>query len=188
MSTSADTNPFFSASFSKKNRLGRALWSVVDTLFIKPSPRPLHGWRAFWLKLFGAKLGYSCHVYPKAKVWAPWNLVCGNNIGIADEAIIYNPSPITLGDYVTVSQQAYLCGASHDAMDPDFPLIHAPIVLKDRSWVCARATVQMGVTVGEGAVLGLGGVATKNLEPWTIYAGVPAKPVKKRTLNPGNKG
>ena len=176
---------FHNPAFSRKNRLGRLTWSLVETLLFRPSPRPMHRWRCFLLKLFGAELGTNVAIYPKTRIWAPWNLTCGNNIGIADEAIIYNPSPITLGDYVTVSQQAYLCGASHDALDPEFPLIHAPITLKDHSWVCARSTVQMGVTVHEGAVLGLGGVATRDLEPWTIYGGVPAKAIKKRVVSKG---
>jgi putative colanic acid biosynthesis acetyltransferase WcaF len=48
------------------------------------------------------------------------------------------------------------------------------------SWVCARASVSPGVNIGEGAVLGLASVATRDLEPWTVYAGVPAQPVKQR--------
>ena len=176
----AADNSFHQPSFPLANRIGRAAWGVVDLLLFKPSPRLLHGWRTWLLRLFGARLGSNVHVYPKSRIWAPWNLTCGDYCGIADGAIVYNPSTITMGNYVTISQQAYLCGASHDPMDPDFPLVHEPIVLKDHAWVCARATVQMGVTLGEGAVLGLGGVATRDLEPWTIYAGVPARPVKKR--------
>jgi putative colanic acid biosynthesis acetyltransferase WcaF len=52
------------------------------------------------------------------------------------------------------------------------------------AWVCARASVAPGVNVGEGAVLGLGSVATRNLEPWTVYAGVPAVKVKDRRQFP----
>jgi putative colanic acid biosynthesis acetyltransferase WcaF len=48
------------------------------------------------------------------------------------------------------------------------------------AWVCARASVGPGVRVGEGAVLGLGSVATRDLEPWGVYAGVPAVKVKER--------
>jgi putative colanic acid biosynthesis acetyltransferase WcaF len=48
------------------------------------------------------------------------------------------------------------------------------------AWVCARASVAPGVQVGEGAVLGLGSVATRNLDPWTVYAGTPAVKVKER--------
>jgi putative colanic acid biosynthesis acetyltransferase WcaF len=53
----------------------------------------------------------------------------------------------------------------------------------DHAWICARATVQPGVNVGEGAVLALGSVATKFMEPWTVYGGVPARKIKKR-VNP----
>ncbi|HEY9825446.1 MAG TPA: hypothetical protein V6D19_08365 [Stenomitos sp.] len=101
-------------------------------------------------------------------------------MAIADEAIIYNPSLVFLGSHSIVSQQAYLCGASHDYNDPTFPLISAPIYMEAYSWVCARATVQMGVTLAEGSILGLGSIATKNLESWTIYAGIPAKKIKSR--------
>ncbi len=48
------------------------------------------------------------------------------------------------------------------------------------AWICARACVSPGVDVGEGAVLGLALVATRDLEPWGVYAGVPAVKVKER--------
>ena len=48
------------------------------------------------------------------------------------------------------------------------------------AWVCARASVAPGVNLGEGAVLGLGSVATRNLDAWGVYAGVPALKVKER--------
>lgn len=79
-----------------------------------------------------------------------------------------------------ISQEAYLCGATHDLESPGFNLIAAPIVIGRRAWICARSTVQPGVRVGEGAVLGLGGVATRDLAPWTINAGVPARKIGVR--------
>ena len=48
------------------------------------------------------------------------------------------------------------------------------------AWICARACVAPGVNVGEGAVLGLGSVATRDLSPWIVYAGNPAAPIKER--------
>jgi putative colanic acid biosynthesis acetyltransferase WcaF len=173
--------------FTLRNRIARGIWGVVYTTLFRASPRSFHGWRRFLLKCFGAKLGKRCRIYAKATIWAPWNLVCDELATIADGAIIYNPSLITLGSHSIVSQQAYLCGATHDFDDPAFPLISAPISLGAYSWVCARATVQMGVSLGEGSVLGLGAIATKNLEPWSIYAGVPAKKIKDRNYNVASK-
>ena len=176
-------NPFHHPSFTLKNRLGRLCWSFVYVLLFRPSPRPLHGWRSFLLSCFGAKLGKKCHFYPKCRVWAPWNLECGNHVGVADEAEIYNPAKIVLDDYATVSQGAYLCGASHDVDDPDFPLIADEIYIGKQAWICARATVLMGVRVEDGAVLAINSLATKDLGTWVIYGGIPAHEIRKRRQN-----
>jgi putative colanic acid biosynthesis acetyltransferase WcaF len=85
-----------------------------------------------------------------------------------------------MGSHAIVSQNAYICGATHDYDDPAFPLYSMPMTLGAYSWVCARASVAPGVNLGEGAVLGLGAVATRDLEPWSIYAGNPAKKIKER--------
>lgn len=176
----ASGDPYLRPNTSRASRLARALWGLVCLLAFRPSPRPLHAWRSTLLRLFGARLGVNCHIYPGARIWAPWNLQCGDAACIADEAIVYNPAPVVLGSHAVVSQQAYLCGAGHDVDDPEFPMISRPIRIGDYAWVAARATVQAGVVVGEGAVLGLGGVATKDLSPWTVYAGSPARPLRAR--------
>jgi len=152
----------------------------VCLLLFRTSPRPFHSWRALLLRCFGARLGRECHIYPHARIWAPWNLVCEDVAMIADEAVIYNPSVIRLGSHAVVSQQAYLCGATHDYQSAAFPLISSPISVGAYAWICARATVQPGVLVGEGAVLALGSIATKDLEAWSVYAGIPARKINER--------
>jgi putative colanic acid biosynthesis acetyltransferase WcaF len=179
------TDPYTRPAFALRNRLARAAWGAVELLLFRPSPRPLHAWRALLLRAFGARLGSGCRIYPGARVWAPWNLVCEDVVAVADEAVIYNPRTIFLGSHCVISQQAYLCGASHDFRDPAFPLIAAPISIGRYAWICARATVQMGVRVGEGAVLGLGGVAARDLAPWAVHAGLPARRVGERPRHPG---
>ena len=173
-------DPFLRPNTSLRNRLGRFAWGIAYLLLFRPSPRPFHAWRAFLLRCFGAKLGPDCHIYPRAKVWAPWNLFCEDAVAIADDAEIYNPAPVTLRSHCIVSQRAYLCGASHDYNDPAFPMVWMPITVGRYAWIGARAVVQMGVTVGDGAILGLGAIATCDLEPWTVYAGVPARKIKER--------
>jgi len=175
-----DADPYLAASFSLSNRLMRFAWGIIYALLFRPSPRPAHAWRSFLLRCFGARMGWACHIYPKAIIWAPWNLFCGETVAIADGAIVYNPRPIILGSHATISQEAYLCGATHDYEDPAFPLVSYEISIGSYAWICARATVQPGIAVGEGAVLALASVATRNLDPWTVYAGVPARAVKKR--------
>lgn len=173
-------DPYKVAAMPHGSRLARLLWQIVYALLFRTSPRPFHTWRAMLLRLFGARLGPDCHIYPRAVIWAPWNLSCEDTVAIADEAIIYNPSPISLKSHCTISQQAYLCGATHDHDNPAFPMISAPITIERYAWVCARATVLLGVSVGEGAVLGLGSVASRDLEPWSVYAGLPARKISER--------
>lgn len=181
LGTIQGTDPYTLPAFPISNRLARAVWGVVYLTLFRPSPRPLHAWRVWLLRRFGAKIGPGCAIYPAVRIWAPWNLECGDVVAIADEVVIYNPQPISLGSHCIVSQQAYLCGATHDYMNPAFPLIASPIRIGPYAWICARAVVQPGVTVNEGAVLGLAGVATKDLAPWTVYAGIPARKIKDRT-------
>lgn len=173
----AYTQPAFSAS----NRARRLLWNLCWLLFYRLSPRPFHAWRAFLLRLFGATLGPDCHFYPGSKVWAPWNLICADHVAAADGVEIYNPSPMQFASHVILSQGAYLCGATHDYNDPRFPLVAYRMSFGAYSWICARASVLPGVNMGEGAVLGLGSVAGRDLEPWGVYAGNPAQKVRERT-------
>jgi putative colanic acid biosynthesis acetyltransferase WcaF len=84
------------------------------------------------------------------------------------------------GSHAILSQACYLCGATHDFDDPAFPLLTYAMEVGPYAWICARASVAPGVQVGAGAVLGLASVATRNLEPWTVYAGAPAIKVKDR--------
>lgn len=175
-----DADSYLRPAFSFTNRLRRLLWNVVWLLLFRPSPRPLHGWRAFLLRCFGARLGPHCHFYPGARIWAPWNLSADSHACAADAAEIYNPAPVHLGSHAILSQHAYLCGATHDYNHPEFPLLAYRMHIGSYAWICARASVGPGVNVGDGAVLGLAAVATRDLKPWMVYAGSPARVVKHR--------
>jgi len=175
-----EADPYVVPAYSFVNRSRRLVWGFCYAVLYRTSPRPLHAWRSFLLRLFGAKMGPNCHFYPRAKVWAPWNLTCEEAACLGDGAEIYNPAPVHMGSHSIISQQAYICCATHDYNHPAFPLISFPSRLGAYSWVCARAVVMPGVNLGDGAVLGLASVATRDLEPWSVYAGVPARKVKMR--------
>lgn len=176
--TAAD--PYARPAFSVGNRVRRMMWTICWAVFYRFSPRPFFAWRALLLRMFGAKLGPTCKFYPSSRIWAPWNLICADLVAVGDGAEIYNPAPVRLGSHAILSQGAYLCGATHDFDDPAFPLLAYAMEVGAYAWVCARACVGPGVNVGEGAVLGLASVATRDLEPWGVYAGSPAVKVKER--------
>lgn len=166
--------------FSFGNRLARVLWGIAYVLLFRFSPRPCHAWRAFVLRCFGAKLGRDCHIYPRVEIWAPWNLECGDNVGVGDRAILYNQARIQLGSDVVISQGAHLCTGTHDYHCPNFTLRTAPIVVKPKAWLCAEVFVHPGITIGGGAVIGARAVVTRNMPDWMVCAGHPCEPIKPR--------
>lgn len=162
------------------SKVGRGLWNVVWLLLFRPSPRILPGWRRFLLRCFGAKIGRGALPYPGMIVWAPWNLTMGDRSVIGDGVDCYSVAMITLSDYATVSQRAYLCTASRDINDPAHCLTTAPIVIGRLGWVAGEAYVGPGVTLNEGAVVAARAVAIRDVPAWTVVGGNPAKPIRKR--------
>jgi len=165
-----------------RNKLGRALWGVVQAVLFRPSLRPCHGWRRFLLRLFGARVGQGALIYPGCRIWAPWNLDIGEYVWLGDDVDCYCVDKIVLGGHSVVSQYAFLCAATHDPTDPHMRLITAPIHIGAGAWVCAGAFVGPGRTIGEGAIVGARAVVTKDVPPWTIVGGNPARELKKRVL------
>jgi putative colanic acid biosynthesis acetyltransferase WcaF len=167
--------------YSPGEMLCRILWAVGRWL-IRLSPRPCFGWRRFVLRCFGAQIGAHVHIYPTTIIYFPWNLSVGDWSAIGEDALIYNLGPVTIGRKATISHRAHLCAGTHDYRQPDLPLLKPPIAVGDQAWICADAFVGPGVTVGEGAVVGARAVVFKDVEPWTVVAGNPAREIKKREL------
>lgn len=164
-------------------KIKRLLWIVVWGLLAKWMPYFIgRKWRVLLLRVFGMKDKGRVGFYPTAKIWAPWNLELGSYVAIDDEVNLYSAAKITIGTKVAISREAFICTASHDITKPNRPLITAPITIGDGVWIGARATVLPGVTIGEGAVVAAGAVVVKDVEPWTVVGGNPAKFIKKREL------
>lgn len=180
--TKVDMSKYHNA-LSRKHQLIRVVWNVVWTLLARPLPRSMgSGWKRMLLRLFGAKIHPKAVVYSSAKVYYPANLEMGAYSCLAPYVDCYNVDKIIVGAHTIISQGAYLCTASHDITNQFHPLITAPIVIKDQAWVAADAFVGMGVTIGEGAVVGATASVYKNVEPWTVVGGNPAKFLKKRVI------
>ena len=134
------------------------------------------------LKKFGLRCAGCTRVYPTAEIWAPWNVEMGRYVAIDYGVNLYSVDKITIGTKVAISREAFICTASHDITKPERPLVTAPITICDGVWIGARAIILPGVTIGEGAVVAAGAVVTKDVEPFTVVGGNPAKFIKKREL------
>jgi putative colanic acid biosynthesis acetyltransferase WcaF len=166
-----------------RNKIMRQLWQICYLLFFRFSPRPFHAWRRWILILFGAKIGKHTHVYPSVKIWAPWNLIIGNECGIGNGTNLYAQDKIFIGNYAVVSQGAHLCAGTHDYTKSGFPLLTKPIIIGDYVWIASEAFIHPGITMGAGAVVGARSVVISNLPAWQVCSGFPCKPIKPR-VNP----
>jgi putative colanic acid biosynthesis acetyltransferase WcaF len=164
-----------------KEMLYRIFWMIGQLLF-RYSFRTMFAWRAFLLRLFGAKVGNNVHIYNSATIYMPWNLEIGNESSIGEHAYIYNLGKIMIGSKTTISHKAHLCAGTHDYSDPTLPLLKPSIYIGDQVWVCADSFVGPGVTVENGCVIAARAVVTKNVEAFKVVAGNPAKPVKERII------
>ncbi len=164
-------------------KVKRLFWEILCFLFYRPWPYFLgKKFRNFLLRLFGAKIGKRVSVFPSATVWAPWNLTLDEYVAIDRNVYLYSVDKIVIGSKVAISDGAFICTAGHDISYASRPLTTAPITIEDGVWIGARAFIMPGVTIGEGAVVAAGAVVTKNVEPWAVVGGNPAKFIKYREL------
>ncbi|MCW4153904.1 hypothetical protein OM427_30875 [Halomonas sp. 18H] len=174
---------FVPLNLGKRNKLARLVWYLVWVLLYRPTPRPLHAWRCFLLKSFGAKLGRGVHPYPSSKVWAPWNLTMEDHACLSEHVDCYNVAPIHIGTYSTVSQYSFLCSASHDYSKASMPLVVAPISIGERVWITADVFVGPGVIIGDGCVVTARSTVLQDLPVWQVAKGNPAIPFKARRFH-----
>lgn len=173
----------FPSPFTSKEKVRRGIWNFVWRFLISWNPRALcNGWIRMWYRIFGAQITDVSYIHPSARVWAPWNLEMAPYSTIGSNAYISNVAKITLGRNCVVSERAYLCTASHNIYSRKHEQFSKPIRMCDRSWVAADAFVGMGVTIGEGAVVGARAAVFKDVKPWTVVGGNPAKVIKKREI------
>lgn len=160
----------------------RFAWNIVQATLIRFSPGRAMGWRRFWLKRFGAKVGKLSGIRPTTRIVHPWLLKLDDFAMLGDGVTVYNLGQITVGEHSVVSQNVHLCAGTHDYTKPDLPLIRSTITIGRGVWICVDAFIGPGVTVGDNAVVGARAVVVSDIEAGVVAAGNPAKTVKQRDM------
>lgn len=108
-------------------------------------------------------------------------LTIGKNSFVGTGTHLALHEQITIGDNVVINNGVKLLTASHDINDPQWKMFSKEIIVDDYAWIATGATLLPGVKVGYGAVIGAGAVVTKNVPPYSVVVGNPAKIVNQRT-------
>lgn len=161
--------------------LKRARWEITRILF-RLTPTPLFELRSAILRMNGAQIGKDVHIHPGAIISYPWNLQIGDESSIGERAFIDNHGRVTIGQRATISQCSHLCSGTHDYTDPTMPLLMPPINIGNDAWVCAGCFIGPGINIGAGAVIGARSIVVKDVAPWMVAVGHPAKEIKRREL------
>lgn len=171
---------------SRGNKLGRILWGLAWLVLFRYTPTPFFWWRRAVLRVFGAKIGAGALPYPSVKIWAPWKLTMKDGSCLGPNVVCYCVGDIEIGEGVTVSQYSYLCTASHDygTLDLPMPLLVAPIRIESHAWITTDVYIGPGVTIGKGAVVAARSSVVRDVAPWSIVAGNPAKKIGERRIDP----
>lgn len=181
--TRVDLSRFDNADFPKgAGAVKMTLWYFTNALFFLNPCFPFCSVKPGLLRLFGARVGKGVVIHPGVNIKFPWKLTIGDHCWIGQRAWLDNIDKLTLGNNVVISQGGMIIQGSHNYKKVDYPTMSGPVVLEDGSWVGAGAMVMLGVTLKNHSVLAAGSVATKDLEPYMIYQGNPAMPVRERTI------
>jgi len=158
------------------------MWEIANFLVLENWLCTFYSFKRFVLKAFGAKIGRDVIVKQGVSIKYPWKLKIGDYSWIGEGVWIDNIVSVEIGSNVCISQGAYICTGNHDWSKKDFPLTAKAIVIEDGVWVGAKAIVCPGITLKNHSVITAGSVVTTDTEPYKIYQGNPAKPIKERKI------
>lgn len=144
---------------------------------------PGYGFRRWYLRSI---LGYDIH--PTASIhmgcfFTGRKLKVGENAVINRNCYIDARAGLMIGRNASISPECYIISSGHDPQSKDFAGKDAAVLIDDYVWLGARAIVLPGVHLGKGSVAAAGSVVTRNVEPFTIVGGNPAKFIKQRNSN-----
>lgn len=171
---------------SIKHSFLRPLFSLVRAFFVYyltnsiVSHIPSWHIRKLQYKLVKMRIGKHSEANMGLYLFAPKNIVIGEYTHINKDCFIDGRGGCTIGNNVSISHRVSIVTGSHDSNNRFFAERHLPIVINDYAWIGVNATILQNVTIGEGAVVAAGAVVTKDVPPFAIVGGVPAKVIGQR--------
>lgn len=153
-----------------------------------PSYAVRHGW---YRRVMGVSIGEGSAVQMGCHLWSygpgqqrRQGLRIGRRTVVNRRCCLDARTLLRIGDDVSISAEVAILTTQHDPNDASFALESRPVVIEDHVWIGMRAIVLPGVTVARGAVVAAGAVVTRDVAPLDIVAGVPARVIGHRAIDP----
>jgi acetyltransferase-like isoleucine patch superfamily enzyme len=157
-----------------RSHLGAAFYNMAMTWI------PFHALRQAFLRLVGMRIGKRSALFRGTLVIRPDQITIGDNCIIGFNCFLGGEGRLEIGRNVNISSYCVLLGGYHDMDDPTFRSIMNPVIIEDYVWLATRVTVAGGVRIGRGAVVLAGAVVTRDVPPYHVVGGVPARKIKER--------
>lgn len=141
---------------------------------------PSHHFRRFCYRLAGVKIGKGSTIHTGARFYDPRNIVIGEDTIIGEGAVLDGRDKLIIGNHVAVASEVMIYNSEHDIHSPSFEPIYGQVIIEDYVFVGPRSIILPGVKIGKGAVVAAGAVVTKDVPPYAIVGGVPAKIIGER--------
>jgi maltose O-acetyltransferase len=143
---------------------------------------PIGAFRLMIVKLSGVIIGKNTRINMGVRLYDPNNIVIGEDCVVGEGVVLDGRDKLIIGDHVDIASEVMIYNSQHDINSDKFEAVSSPVAVGDYVFIGPRAILLPGVTVGEGAVIAAGAVVTKDVEPYTIVGGVPAKPIGERNI------
>jgi len=143
---------------------------------------PSHHLRRFFYRLAGIKIGKGSTIHMGARFYDPRNIKIGEDSIIGEGVVLDGRDKLIIGNHVDIASEVIIYNSEHDINDPFFLAKNAPVIIEDYVFIGPRAIILPGVKIGKGAVVAAGAVVTKDVPPFAIVGGVPAKIIGERKI------
>lgn len=144
--------------------------------------------RRYALRAAGMKISKNVRFFEGVHVRNPKGIVMGDGCSIGTRVLLDGRKGLTVGKSVVFGYECIIWTLNHDYNDINFKTKGGPVTIGDYAWICSRSIVLPGITIGEGAVVASGAIVTKDVPPYAIVAGIPAKIVGEREKKSYNYG
>ncbi len=141
---------------------------------------PSHLLRRAFFRVAGVKIGKGSTFHSCTVFYQPNNISIGKDTIVGERATFDGRDKLMIGDHVAIASEVMIYNSEHNIEDENFKAIVAPVRIEDYVFIGPRAIILPGVTIGKGAVVGAGAVVTKDIPPYAIVGGVPAKVIGER--------